>query len=217
MSALIAVLWTNLLPLWESKDLSYKLVPFKMDGYKLVIANTNKKRSLADSKYNERRSQCDTGLEILRTAMPDKTCLGDISVSEFNEHKHLIKDDIIKMRVQHVIEEDDRVLRSVSALEKNDIAEFGSLMVQSHNSLRDLYEVTGIELDTLAEEALKVDGVVGSRMTGAGFGGCTVSVVKESAVDKFIEECTKSYTDKIGYAPSFYISEIGDGGKEVNN
>jgi len=197
------------------KDLSYQLVPLKMDDYKLVIANTNKKRSLADSKYNERRSECETGLEILREAMPEKTCLGDITIDEYNEHKNLITDGTIEKRVRHVIEEDDRVIRSIAALENNDVAEFGKLMIHSHNSLRDLYEVTGIELDTLVEEALKIDGVIGSRMTGAGFGGCTVSIVKESTVDTYIEKCGRAYKDKIGYAASFYVSEIGDGGKEL--
>jgi len=197
------------------KDLSYQLVPLKMEGYKLVIANTNKKRSLADSKYNERRSECEAGLELLRIAMPAKTCLGDITILEYNEHKNLITDSTIEKRTRHVIEEDDRVIRSISALQNNDVAEFGRLMIASHNSLRDLYEVTGAELDTLVEVALKIDGVIGSRMTGAGFGGCTVSIVKESAVDNFIMECGKAYKEKIGYAASFYVSEIGDGGKEL--
>ncbi len=197
------------------KDLSYDLVPIKMDGYKIVVTNTNKKRSLADSKYNERRSQCEAGLEILKTAMPDKTCLGDITVEEFEQHKDLIKDEIIKNRVQHVVYEDDRVLKSVEALKNNDILTFGQYMIQSHNSLRDLYEVTGVELDTLVEEALKVDGVIGSRMTGAGFGGCTVSIIREDAIDNYINSCKKAYTEKIGYEPSFYITEIGNGGQEI--
>ena len=197
------------------KDLSYDLVPIKMDGYKIVVTNTNKKRSLADSKYNERRSQCEAGLEILKTAMPDKTCLGDITVKEFEQHKDLIKDEIIKNRVQHVIYEDDRVLKSVDALKNNDILAFGQYMIQSHNSLRDLYEVTGVELDTLVEEALKVDGVIGSRMTGAGFGGCTVSIIREDAIDNYINSCKPAYTEKIGYEPSFYITEIGNGGHEI--
>lgn len=197
------------------KDLSYDLVPIKMDGYKIVVSNTNKKRSLADSKYNERRAQCEEGLKILKTAMPEKTCLGDITVAEFEQHKDLITDEIIKNRVMHVIYEDDRVLKSVEALKNNDINAFGQYMIQSHNSLRDLYEVTGIELDTLVSEALKVDGVIGSRMTGAGFGGCTVSIIREDAVDKYIESCKSAYTKKIGYEPSFYITEIGNGGHEI--
>lgn len=199
------------------KNLEYSLVPMKLDGYKLVISNTNKKRSLADSKYNERRSECEAGLEILKTAMPDKTCLGDISIEEYEANKHLIKDEIINNRVCHVISEDDRVLKSVDVLEKGDLKAFGKLMIASHESLRDLYEVSCDELDTLVDSALKLDCVLGSRMTGAGFGGCTVSLVKEDGVDEFIEKVGAEYLEKVGYAASFYITEIGDGGREIKN
>lgn len=199
------------------KNLEYSLVPMKLDGYKLVISNTNKKRSLADSKYNERRSECEAGLEILKTAMPDKTCLGDISIEEYEANKHLIKDEIINNRVCHVISEDDRVLKSVDVLEKGDLKAFGELMIASHESLRDLYEVSCDELDTLVDSALKLDCVLGSRMTGAGFGGCTVSLVKEDGVDEFIEKVGAEYLEKVGYAASFYITEIGDGGREIKN
>lgn len=197
------------------KTLDYKLVPIQLDGYKLVISNTNKKRSLADSKYNERRSECEKGLELLKAELPDKTCLGDISAEEFDDAKHLITDEVIRNRVMHVISEDDRVLRSVDVLQKGDLKAFGELMTASHESLRDLYEVSCTELDTLVESALKLDSVLGSRMTGAGFGGCTVSLVKEDGVDELIEKVGKEYLDKIGYAASFYITEIGDGGREI--
>lgn len=197
------------------KDLGYKLVPLAMDGYKIVIANTNKKRSLADSKYNERRAQCEEGLEILKQAIPEATCLGDISMEQFDANKALIKDEIIRNRVEHVISEDNRVLLSIEALDKGDVKEFGRLMNASGDSLRELYEVTGIELDTLVEEARKIDGTIGSRMTGAGFGGCTVSIVREDAVDEFIEKVGKAYKEKIGYAASFYVDEVGDGGREI--
>ncbi len=197
------------------KDLSYQLVPLEMDGYKIVIANTNKKRSLADSKYNERRAQCEAGLEALKQAIPEAECLGDISMEQFIEHKHLIEDEIIRNRVEHVISEDNRVLLSIEALNSGNVIEFGRLMNGSGDSLRDLYEVTGIELDTLVEEARKIDGTIGSRMTGAGFGGCTVSIVREDAVDEFIEKVGKAYKEKIGYAASFYVDEIGDGGHEI--
>lgn len=199
----------------DCKDLSYKLVPIKMEGYKLVIANTNKKRSLGDSKYNERRAECEKGLELLRAEMPEKHCLGVISAEEYEAKRHLIRDEVIRKRVTHVIYEDARVEASVRALQAGDIAEFGRLMTQSHNSLRDLYEVTGIELDTLVEEALKIEGVLGSRMTGAGFGGCTVSIVRDDAVERFIAQCGAAYETKIGYPASFYVSEIGDGGREI--
>ncbi len=197
------------------KNLDYSLVPLKMDGYKLVIANTNKKRGLADSKYNERRSECEAAFELLKDAVPGATCLGDISAGQFAANAHLIENETVRKRAQHVIEEDDRVLRSVEALKAGDLITFGALMTQSHNSLRDLYEVTGVELDTLVEEALKIDGTIGSRMTGAGFGGCSVSLVREDAVERFIETVGKEYEKKIGYAASFYVSDIGDGGMEL--
>lgn len=197
------------------KNLDYSLVPLKMDGYKLVIANTNKKRGLADSKYNERRSECEAAFELLKDAVPGATCLGDISAEQFAANAHLIENETVRKRAQHVIEEDDRVLRSVEALKAGDLITFGALMTQSHNSLRDLYEVTGVELDTLVEEALKIDGTIGSRMTGAGFGGCSVSMVREDAVERFIETVGKEYEKKIGYAASFYVSDIGDGGMEL--
>ena len=199
----------------DCKTLDYQLVPIQLDGYKLVISNTNKKRSLAASKYNERRSECEKGLEILKSAMPEKTCLGEITAEELEQHKGLITDEIILNRVTHVISEDDRVLKAIDALKNGNLAEFGQLMNASHVSLRDLYEVSCEELDTLVDSALSVDGVLGSRMTGAGFGGCTVSLVKDESVDTFIEKVGKEYLDKIGYAASFYITEIGDGGREI--
>lgn len=199
----------------DCKKMEYKLVPLKMDGCKLVITNTNKKHSLASSKYNERRSECDTGFAILKEALPEINCLGDVTVEMFDGVKHLIKDEIILNRVTHVINEDDRVLRSIKALTDGDTQLFGKLMTESHISLRDLYEVTGDELDTLASEAWKISGVLGSRMTGAGFGGSTVSIVKEEAVEEFKEKVGKNYTEKIGYAPTFYVCDIGDGGREI--
>ena len=199
----------------DCKTLDYQLVPIQLDGYKLVISNTNKKRSLAASKYNERRSECEKGLEILKSAMPEKTCLGEITAEEFEQYKGLITDEIVLNRVTHVISEDDRVLKAIDALKNGNLVEFGQLMNASHVSLRDLYEVSCEELDTLVDSALSIDGVLGSRMTGAGFGGCTVSLVKDESVDTFIEKVGKEYLDKIGYAASFYITEIGDGGREI--
>lgn len=197
------------------RDLSYRLVPLNLGDYKMVIANTNKKRSLGDSKYNERRSQCETAMELLKRVIPEATCLGEVSFEQFEKYKHVISDDIIRKRAEHVIAEDDRVIKSVEALEKDDIQLFGKYMTASHGSLRDLYEVTGFELDSLVDEALKVDGVAGSRMTGAGFGGCTVSLVKSGAVDAFIEKVGKGYKDKTGLTATFYVSEAGDGGREL--
>lgn len=197
------------------RDLSYQHVPLNLKGYRIVITNTNKKRGLGDSKYNERRSQCEEAFTILNKFIPEATCLGEISMDQFNKYRHEIKDETIRNRAEHVIAEDDRVLKSVEALNNDDIEAFGKYMIASHYSLRDLYEVTGEELDTLVEEALKIEGVAGSRMTGAGFGGCTVSIVREEAVDTFIEKVGQGYTNKTGIVPSFYISEVGDGGREI--
>jgi len=199
----------------DCRDLSYKHVPLNLNGYKIVIINTNKKRGLADSKYNERRNQCEQAYEILKEFLPEASCLGEVSIESFNKFKFEIKDEVIRNRAEHVITENDRVLKSVEALKNDDIALFGKYMIASHVSLRDLYEVTGAELDALVEEALKIEGVAGSRMTGAGFGGCTVSIVRADAVDRFIDEVAKGYTHKTGLTPSFYVSEVGDGGREL--
>lgn len=197
------------------RTLDYKHVPIQLAGYKIVISNTKVKRSLASSKYNERRKETEIGLSKLQQAMPEKTCLGEISLDEFEAHKHLIEDDIVRMRCEHVIEEDDRVLKSIEALEKGDIIQFGKLINQSGDSLSKKYEVTGFELDTMVAAARKVDGVIGSRMTGAGFGGCTVSIVRDDAVETFVEQVGKEYKDITGIDGEFYVSEIGNGGREI--
>ena len=197
------------------KNLDYKLVPLRLGGKKIIISNTNKKHALGASKYNERRSECEKGFEILKSAMPEKTCLGDITEEEFEKYAHLIDDETVLRRVRHVISEDARVLKAIDALENGDIKTFGNLMNLSHNSLRDDYEVTCFELDTMVNEARKIDGVLGSRMTGAGFGGCTVSIVEEGSVDEFVANVGKNYEEKTGIKPSFYVTETGDGGKEI--
>lgn len=199
----------------DCRDLSYELVPITLSGYSLVIGNTNKKRSLGEGKYNERRAECEKGLEMLKQALPQATCLRDVSCEDFEKHQHLIDNGVIRKRVAHVVYENQRVLDSVKALKAGDLVRFGQLMNASHDSLRELYEVTGRELDTLVEEARKIDGVLGSRMTGAGFGGCTVSLVRNESVPAFIESVGKAYQEKIGYGASFYVSEIGDGGREL--
>ena len=147
--------------------------------------------------------------------MPEKNCLGEISLAEFDMHKHLIDDEIVLKRVEHVISEDDRVLKSVEALGIGDVAEFGRLMNASHDSLRDLYEVTCLELDTIVDEARKIKGTLGARMTGAGFGGSTVSIVEADYVDEFIEKVGKAYTEITGLTADFYVTELGDGGREI--
>jgi len=201
--------------LLKCDTLEYQHTPLDMKGYSIVIANTNKKRGLADSKYNERCEECAAGLKMLNAGLPDVKFLCEITPDVFEANKHLITDETVLKRVRHVVYENDRVLKSLKVLDAGDILAFGQLMNGSHDSLRDDYEVTGIELDTLVDEARKISGTIGSRMTGAGFGGCTVSLVKEEAVPEFIEKVGKAYTEIIGYAPSFYQFGIGDGGREI--
>lgn len=194
----------------DTADLSYTYAPVKLEGAKIVIVCSNKKRGLGDSKYNERRSECETALSELQKVIDIKS-LGELTEDQFEEYKSAIKDETRVRRAKHAVYENQRTLRAVEALKANDIALFGQLMNASHVSLRDDYEVTGIELDTLAEEAWKVEGVIGSRMTGAGFGGCTVSIVKDEAIDSFIKQVGDAYQAKIGYAADFYVVEVGDG------
>jgi len=175
-----------------------------------VISCSNKKRGLGDSKYNERRSECEKALEELQQYVGISS-LGDLTEEEFEKYKSAIGDEDRVKRARHAVYENQRTIKAVEALKNHDVELFGRLMNESHVSLRDDYEVTGIELDTLAEEAWKVDGVIGSRMTGAGFGGCSVSIVKNDAVDTFIEQVGRAYEAKIGYAADFYVVEIGDG------
>ena len=194
----------------DTADLSYTYAPVKLQGAKLVIACSNKKRGLGDSKYNERRDECEAALAELQKVI-DIAGLGDLSEEQFEANKSAIKDPVRVKRARHAVYENQRTIQAVAALQADDIVRFGQLMNASHASLRDDYEVTGIELDTLIEEAWKIEGVIGSRMTGAGFGGCTVSLVKDEAIDSFIEKVGEAYLAKIGYRADFYVVEIGDG------
>jgi len=194
--------------------LDYERVPLKLEGMKIVIANTNKRRGLADSKYNERRAQCESAVEALRSGKNIKH-LSDLNLEEFNTLSHLITDETEKRRARHVITENNRTLEAIEALNQGDVESFGHLMNQSHDSLRDDYEVTGTELDTLVEEARNIEGTIGSRMTGAGFGGCTVSIVEEEQVETFIREVGLAYKERTGLNADFYVAEIGDGSKEI--
>lgn len=196
--------------------LEYEHVPFRSGSYKLVIGNTNKRRGLVDSKYNERRSQCEQAVEALRQAYPNLTLLGQLSLSEFNASAHLIADDTVRARARHVVEEIDRVLQSIEVLKANDLEAFGRLMNGSHDSLRDLYEVTGPELDAMVDAARSVPGVLGSRMTGAGFGGCTVSLVHEDSIERFKEEVGRKYNEATGLTAEFYVCSIGNGVEELS-
>lgn len=195
--------------------LKYRYLPLKLEGYKIVLGNTKKKRALGESKYNERVSECAEGLRILKQYMPDKNNLCDITTDEFEQYKSKIENEVVRKRVTHVIYENARVLKAAEALEKNDIIELGRLLVEANDSIRDLYEVTGRELDIMTEEALKVEGVIGARMTGAGFGGCTVNIVREDKVELFINQVGRNYKDRTGLKPEFYISETGDGAREI--
>lgn len=194
--------------------LEYELVSIKLKGVKLVIANTNKRRGLADSKYNERRSECDKAVEMINKVYPLKV-LGELSLEEFNKVKSSITEKTVLKRATHVITEIKRTLDAVTELRSGNIERFGKLMNELHDSLRDDYEVTGIELDSLVEEACKIKGTLGSRMTGAGFGGCTVSLVKEDAVDDFIKTVGENYFKRTGLKADFYVAEIADGAKRL--
>ncbi|HIR93858.1 MAG TPA: galactokinase [Candidatus Egerieimonas intestinavium] len=196
----------------DTSDLSYQYAPLKLQGARIVIACSNKKRGLGDSKYNERRAECEEALRELQTKLSINS-LGELTEEEFEANKDLIADPVRRRRAKHAVYENQRTVEAVKALQQGDIAAFGQLMNASHVSLRDDYEVTGIELDTLAEEAWKCEGVIGSRMTGAGFGGCTVSIVETDKIDAFIDRVGTAYKEKIGYGADFYVVDIGDGAR----
>lgn len=194
----------------DTADLSYTYVPLSLQGMRLVIACSNKKRGLADSKYNERRSECEAALAQIQKVKPIQS-LGDLTTEEFEALAENIADPVQRRRARHAVTENQRTIQAVSALQQGDLEQFGQLMNASHRSLRDDYEVTGKELDTLVETAWKQPGVLGSRMTGAGFGGCTISLVREECVDDFMRAVGTAYLKQIGYAADFYSVSIGDG------
>ncbi len=200
--------------LLNTDTLAFETVPLKLDNHRIVIANTNKRRGLADSQYNQRTVECGEALKAIQACRP-VTFLCDLTAEEFSNCGNAIPDPVVWKRARHVILENARALLASDALKAGDIQEFGRLMNASHISLRDDYEVTGTELDTLVELAWNQSGVVGARMTGAGFGGCTVNLVETQAVDAFIEEVGKGYESRIGYPASFYVVEAGDGAREI--
>lgn len=195
-------------------NLEYELVPVNLEGAKIVIGNTNSPHSLDEGKYNERVAECRAAVKAIS---PSKMIanLGELCPAEFNSLKNLIDDDVIRRRARHVINEIERTQKAVVELKKGNLKEFGQLMNGSHDSLRDDYEVTGHELDTMVDAARKIEGTIGSRMTGGGFGGSTVSLVKDEYVEEFIERVGKEYTEKTGIVGEFYVAEIGDGGKRI--
>ena len=198
----------------DTNDLHYEYAPVKLPDARIVITNSKVKHSLVDSAYNDRRNECETALKELK-AVTDIKALGELTEEQFEEHKDAIKDPVRQKRAHHAVYENQRTIRAARALEKNDIALFGQLMNASHISLRDDYEVSCEEIDILVELAWKTEGVIGSRITGGGFGGCTVSIVKNDAVDTFIQEIGKAYLDKVGHEAEFYVVDIGDGARRL--
>ncbi|RDU36967.1 galactokinase [Neobacillus piezotolerans] len=200
--------------LLDCETLEYEYAPLKLDGYKIIIMNTNKRRELADSKYNERRSQCESALAYLQKQLNIRS-LGALSEQQFDANIALIPDGILQKRARHAVYENERTKKALAELKQGNLASFGKLMNESHLSLKDDYEVTGIELDTLVEAAWMQSGTLGARMTGAGFGGCAIALVEAVAVESFIEEVGNAYKEKIGYEATFYVAHIGDGTKEI--
>lgn len=199
----------------DTADLTYTYAPIVLSGKKLVIACSNKKRGLGDSKYNERRSECEEALRRLQSKLSIQS-LGELDEETFERNRSLIGDEVLERRAKHAVYENIRTIKAVKALEEQNLTLFGELMNASHVSLRDDYEVTGIELDTLVSTAWKQEGVIGSRMTGAGFGGCTVSIVEEGAVDHFIQQVGDTYLKEIGYRADFYIVDVGGGPQQLD-
>jgi len=194
--------------------LAYDLVPVKLDGVKIVISNTNSPHKLDSGKYNERVAECHAAVKAIQP-FQQINALGEISWDDFLKVEGKIENETVRGRARHVVSEIKRTEDAVKALRAGDLIQFGKLMNDSHDSLRDDYEVTGFELDTMVEEGRKIEGVIGTRMTGGGFGGCTVSLVKTEAIDTFIEQVGKNYVQKTGLKPLFYVAEIGDGGKKL--
>jgi galactokinase len=194
--------------------LAYDLVPVKLDGVKIVISNTNSPHKLDSGKYNERVAECQAAVKAIKP-FKNIAALGEISWEDFLKVEDKIENVTVRKRARHVVSEIQRTTDAVKALRAGNLVEFGKLMNGSHDSLRDDYEVTGFELDTMVEEGRKIKGVIGTRMTGGGFGGCTVSLVKDEAVDTFIAQVGKNYEQKTGLKPVFYVAEIGDGGKKL--
>ena len=200
--------------LLDCNTLEYEYAPVELGDYVIMIMNTNKRRELADSKYNERRSECESALADLQTEL-DIQSLGDLSVDAFDQHRQLISGETKQKRARHAVYENARTKEAFTKLHEKDLVAFGQLLNDSHASLRDDYEVTGLELDTLQEAAVKQPGVLGARMTGAGFGGCAIALVEKAQVEIFKTNVEDIYTDKIGYAPTFYEATIGDGAKAL--
>ncbi|MDE5978069.1 MAG: galactokinase [Turicibacter sp.] len=198
----------------NTNDLSYEYAKANLGDHCILIMNTNKKRELADSKYNERREECDAALELLKTVV-DINFLCDLTEAEFHRVSKVINKDVLYRRAKHAVTENERVKLAIKSLENNELQRFGQLLNQSHKSLRDDYEVTGKELDTIVELAWAQKGVLGARMTGAGFGGCAIALVQNEAVEEVKEAIAKGYKESIGYEADLYVAVIGDGTKTI--
>lgn len=198
----------------DTSDLSYEYARISLPDAKIVITNSKVKHSLVDSKYNERREQCAEALQDLKKVV-DIESLGDLDMATFEKHAAAITDPVCRLRAKHAVAENQRTVEAVAALKENDIARFGELMNQSHISLRDDYEVSCEEIDILVDLAWKIDGVMGSRITGGGFGGCTVSIVKNEAVDTFRDQIGAAYKEKTGNEAEFYVVDIGSGAAKM--
>ena len=199
----------------DTNTLQYEYAPVVLENAKIVIINSKVKHSLVDSAYNDRRNECETALKELQEVVAVQT-LGDLTEEAFEKHKDAIKSEIRQKRARHAVYENQRTIRAVEALKENRIEEFGKLMNESHRSLRDDYEVSCKEIDILVDLAWETQGVIGSRITGGGFGGCTVSIVKNDAVDGFIKNIGEQYLAKVGHEAEFYVVDIGDGARVLN-
>lgn len=205
----------NFAEMLDCSMLEYEYFPLNLGDFRFIVMNTNKVRKLADSKYNERRSECESALKIFNENEIKINALCELSREKFEECKFLIKDEKLKKRAEHCVYENLRVLSAAAALKSNNLEKLGKLMNESHISLREKYEVTGAELDTLAESAWSQEGCLGARMTGAGFGGCAIALVHKDKIDSFVENVQKKYFEKIGYEAGFFACESGDGVKEI--
>jgi galactokinase len=194
----------------DTNTLEYEYAPVKLDDAKIVITNSKVKHSLVNSAYNDRRNESEAALKDLQKVVDIKT-LGDLTEEQFEAHKDAIKDPVCQKRAKHAVYENQRTIKAEAALKEGNVELFGKLMNASHVSLRDDYEVSCEEIDILVDLAWSIPGVIGSRITGGGFGGCTVSIVKNDAVDTFIEKIGKAYQEKVGHEAEFYVVEIGDG------
>ncbi len=200
--------------LLNTDTLAYEYIPVALDGHSIVIMNTNKRRGLMDSAYNERREQCEQALKILQSVRKlDYLC--DYSMEDLTSNADLFTDELVYKRAHHAISENIRTKEAAEVLKQKDLITFGKLMNESHVSLRDDYDVTGIELDTVVGLAWGQEGVLGARVTGAGFGGCALAIVKDECIDSFIESVGKAYLEAISYEATFYVASIGEGAHEI--